>query len=334
MCLIVDTRFARQIESLQQENSQLRQVAFTFVPPASGLPGTSPSASTPLNLPSTTDIFATALPPAKRAPSNAEYDTGYSSGNVGSPNGSEGTDESDPSTVLQQQPTDDQSALQLADVLKDMDPAAAKELLVNLLEQQAAARQSLLSPTAPVSNPSPPAYSNQAEIDRLIADITGSSTSNTYTEQQQQPTDAVDWTFFDPQVIDLMSVVLPQATDNYDTLLPYLTPGAALPDFSTLPPLAPIGVGIPEVDATAFGGNFANEMEWQVIEPTKMKYGDARGMIRDLKVPELRLPDSAVKILRTLDIDKVPCEMLRGKLKLLKEKVGIFGRGPICKPEC
>lgn len=201
---------------------------------------------------------------------------------------------------------------------------------------------------------------------------------------------APEWSTFDPQVIELMSMILPQATDDFDMLQQYLPEQqdyvaefeAGLGDdllmgvdqlgdvnmevkqeidgFPTLattepaaaspaPPLplssqstseilrqAPSGLSVQTkllahqlVKSSCYVPGPASPhstqhraletMDW-LVEPTKATYKDTLPLIAKVKPPELRLPESAIQILRTLDVEKVPCRLLRGKLHALKEK--------------
>lgn len=260
-----------------------------------------------------------------------------------------------------------QAALQLADVLKDMDPESAKQLLVGLLDQQRIATGNAAS-TLPADiaamasiqqqqqqqAAAQQVFASPEEIDRLVADITASNPSipvaTSTSSFSSSTTTGPEWNIFDPQVVELMSAILPQATDDYQDLAPYLnlsqpfSPIEPLNFDAILAPQAPIGIGIPDADAAVFGSSFlsqplsqptlqqqSDEMDWsKFIEPTKMSYKQALPMLAAVKPPELRLPQSAVKILRELDVNRVPCSLLRGKLAALKEKVRFFReRGPI-----
>ncbi|KAI9030381.1 hypothetical protein DFJ74DRAFT_702693 [Hyaloraphidium curvatum] len=397
------------IQSLQQENLQLRETAFTFVPPSMGMPGTTTKTAPPPPAARGNDIFAAsagriaavASPPltattSKRSPPPGD-DTGYSSGyGVGSPAGTSDSAHDEPSPPrLQGVPGFGLGAtLELANVLKDMDPKSAEELLVELLRQQAEAAQAVggaRSPAGALNQPmqlpglfmpsppstgfgSPPANDQAgADLDRLLSEIT--KTTPPATAQPRQPSRAdsaataasssfsmpspsgtlqtfPDWGSFDPQVVDLMSVILPQATDDYGTLQQYLPADYNFADdFETLlanppaaappPPqqwqdiLGPIGIGIPANDLPLFNGAIGLQpapapppqqqqpepMDWQhMVAPTKTSYRDVIPLVAKFKPPELRLPDSAIRILRNLDMSKVPCTLLRGKLEALRDK--------------
>lgn len=321
------------VESLKEENDRLRQAAFTFVAPPS-LPGTSSNSFESFAHPTVQeDIFA--VPHAHKSPAS-DNDTGYSSGHAGSPShSSESFEETGPGLSA----LESQGSLQLVDVLKDMDAADARQLLMNLLAQQqeqlqlpattvaplsatpgAAVAMAQLPPFAPISI-SPPTTEEQELIDGVLESASNAGYFN-----------APSWDAFDPQLVDLMSVILPQGTEDYNTLAGFLPadqtllpePSAFSPS-SMLAPQAPLGIGIPDADVALFGGDSVavDAMDWQhLVEPTRKPYMETLPMLTQaIRAPELRLPESAVKILRTLDMSKVPCKVLRVKLERLAEKV-------------